>query len=108
MGSNRRYPEMGIGRGIEEILIRAQPVSLTDDELDVEHHPIYRPTEPRPVRAWVRFPETVIRPECEAIAWTDRAVQVRWTSVAGIVRTAWVWRGAIEDGWDRPPIPPRR
>jgi hypothetical protein len=88
MGGNRRYPGRGIDHGIHEILIRAQPISLTDAELDLDHHPVHTPEEPRPVRAWLRFPETVIQPECEAIAWTDQAVQIRWTSVSGIIRVA--------------------
>ena len=108
MGSNNRYGDRGLQRGVDEILVRAQPVSLTEAELDFEHHPVHRPAEPAQVRAWIRFHEATIRPECEAIAWTDKTVQVRWRSAGGVTRTAWVWASAVDRGWDRPTVPPRR
>jgi hypothetical protein len=108
MGTNRRYGEAGSEKAVEELLVRAMPVSLTDEELDLEHHPIHRPAEPRRVRAWIRFHEATIRPRVRAIAWTDRAVQVEWAGHGGVLRTTWVWADAIEDGWDLPPVDPRR
>ena len=84
-------------REIDEVVLDQSPVSLSWVELDVEHHPVTfaDPLTPRWVRAWVRFPETVLRPTCEVVAWTDRAVQVRWTTHAGSTKTAWVWASAI-------------
>lgn len=76
-------------------MLRPRPVSLTAAELDVDRHPITEAPEPIPARAWVRFHEATIRPDCEVIAWTDRAVQVRWTMRRGEVRTAWVWSSAV-------------
>lgn len=106
MGHNRRYEhifdELG-RRRIEEVAIRPQPVSLSDDELDVERHPVRRGREPLPVRAWVRYPETVVDVRAEAIEWTDRAVHLRWIAPDGSRRQAWVWASAvrrIEPGLD--------
>ena len=33
--------------------------------------------------------EVVARPDCEATAWTDRAVKIRWTMHNGGVRAVW-------------------
>lgn len=96
MGSNRRYPGHDLDRQIEEAVLRPVPVSLTPAELDLEHHPVTEAPALMPARAWVRFHEATIRPDCEVIAWTDRAVQVRWTMRGGHVRTAWVWASAVE------------
>ncbi|MHA6695604.1 hypothetical protein [Homoserinimonas sp. A520] len=96
MGQNSRYPGHGIDRAIEAVTVRAKPISLSDAELDLEHHPPRRAAQPIPVRAWVRFPENAIQPDAEAIAWTDKAVQVRWTGHANEVYTAWVWASAVE------------
>ncbi|KQV06463.1 hypothetical protein ASC63_03210 [Leifsonia sp. Root112D2] len=43
-------PTMGTGRAANELKVRAQPMSLTDDVLDPAHHPIYRPADPLPMR----------------------------------------------------------
>jgi hypothetical protein len=59
MGTNKRYPShvaAGIDRGIEQMVTRAQPISLTDAELDKEHQQLVQAPEPIPVRAWVRYP----------------------------------------------------
>jgi hypothetical protein len=99
MGTNKRYPShvaAGIDRGIEQVVTRAQPISLTDDELDKDHQQLVQAPEPIPVRAWVRYPETSIRADGRAIAWTARAVCVEWDIVGGGVARAWVWASAVE------------
>jgi hypothetical protein len=95
MGQNRRYPGHAIDREIEEAVTRPQPMTLTDAEVDAAHHPITTPAKPVHVEAWVRFHEATVRPLCEAIAWNDHAVQVRWTMRSGRTVTAWVWRSAV-------------
>ncbi|WP_440711736.1 hypothetical protein [Herbiconiux sp. YIM B11900] len=95
MGQNRRYPGHAIDREIEDAVTRPQPVSLTAAEVDAERHPIVTPAKPVPVEAWVRFHEATVRPRCEAIAWNDHAVQVRWTMRNGQTVSAWVWRSAV-------------
>lgn len=96
MGSNKRYPGHRIDNEIDEVVIRAKPIGLSPAELNLEEHPPVAAQQPVPVRAWVRFTEAVIRPECEAIAWTDRAVQVRWITHGGETMTTWVWASAVE------------
>ncbi len=100
MGSNRRYADYydrKMTQRITELVIRAEPISLTDAELDVEADPIVEPTdEPPQVRSWVRYPEASARVEGRAIAWTKRAVRVEWKASDGTVKRAWVWAGAVE------------
>ena len=54
---------------------RAEPVSLTAEELDLEHHKVTRVV---PVWAWIRFPGAAELVQGEAFGWTSRAVQVTW------------------------------
>lgn len=96
MGQNRRYPGHGIGLSIEEAAVRPEPIGLTERELDLASHPVTEAKHPIPVRAFVRFHEVVIRPDCEAIAWTDRAVKVRWTMHNGTTPEVWVWASAVD------------
>lgn len=83
-------------RGIDAFVTRPRPISLTADELDLENHPVVQAREPIPVQAWVRFYESTVRPDAEAIAWTDKAVQIRWSGHQGATYTAWVWASAVE------------
>ncbi|GAA0990068.1 hypothetical protein GCM10009563_00270 [Subtercola frigoramans] len=52
--------------------------------------------QPIRVKAWVRFPEAVIRADAEAFEWTDRAVHIRWTAADGAPRQAWVWASSVD------------
>lgn len=88
--------ERGIEEGIDAYVTSARPVSLSQAELDLERHPVTTAVTPIPVRAWVRFHEVSTRPAAEAIAWTDKAVQVRWTTIQGASLTTWVWASAVE------------
>lgn len=99
MGTNRRYPSRvaeDIGRRIEQVVTRPEPISLSDAELDKPHSKVTAAATPIPVRAWVRFPETPIRATARAIAWTERAVLVEWDTADGHTVRAWVWASAVE------------
>jgi hypothetical protein len=100
MGQNRRYPGHSIDREIEEAVTRPMPIGLTPAEVDLEHHQVIEARDPLPVTAFVRFHEAVIRPDCVAIAWTDRAVKVSWTARSGYTHEVWVWASAVDR---RPP-----
>jgi hypothetical protein len=100
MGENKRYGG-AIGREIEEAVVRPKPIGLSEAELDLAHHPMTEAETPIAVRAYVRFHEAVIRPDCEAIGWTDRAVKLRLTIRNGPVSEVWVWASAVER-CDRP------
>jgi hypothetical protein len=73
---------------------RAEPVSLTPEELDLEHCPVTRVVPGVPVWAWIRFPGAAELVQGEAFGWTSRAVEVAWTD-AGDRRVTWVWASAV-------------
>ena len=85
-----------IDRRIVQMVTRPQPISLSEDERQVKTRPVHRAERPRPVRAWVRFPETPIETDAMAIAWTDRAVLVEWRDADGRRYECWVWASAVE------------
>lgn len=94
VGENKRYPG-NIEDSLNEWLVRAEPIGLTEDELRLRDQKVTRPEQPMSVRAWVRFPEASIEPQAEAVAWTDRAVLVRFELRDGRVRETWVWASAV-------------
>lgn len=99
MGQNKRYEAYYAKRmekQITEVLIRPQPITLTDAELDLERSPVVQAEKPIPIRAWARYPETPARVEGRAIAWTDRAVQIEWEDISGETHRTWVWANAVD------------
>jgi hypothetical protein len=57
VGTNRRYAhriDAHIERRIDQVAARPRPLSLTDAELDKDHHQVRVADSPIPVRAWVR------------------------------------------------------
>lgn len=99
MGQDKRYEAYYAKRmekQITEILIRPQPITLTDEELDLERSPVVQAEQPIPIRAWARYPETAARVEGRAVAWTDRAVQIEWEDIRGETHRTWVWANAVE------------
>lgn len=82
---------------ILEVLMRDhKPVCLTDDELELHVEPLTRTPVPRPVRAWVRYGDVAVKVDGEAVAWTSRAVAVRWTTPGGEQHRTWLWSSAVE------------
>jgi hypothetical protein len=69
-----------------------RPISLTRPERGDQ--PVTVPTEPRPVRAWVRYPAIAAQVHGRALAWTPRAVYVEWEDDG--THRAWVWASAVE------------
>jgi hypothetical protein len=99
MGGQTRYVEdvdRRIQHAMEVTVTRPRPISLTDDELDLAHNQVTEASAPIRVRAFVRFYEAVIRPEAEAVAWTPRAVKVRFTMQNGARHEVWVWASAVD------------
>lgn len=101
MTQNRRYSE-GIEREVEKVVDarerRGTPVSLTVDEVrgtgrrrDIDRSPIA-------VTAWVRhrvvLDETKLM-DADVVAYTDKAVLLRYSDTAGHVQHVWVWAGAV-------------
>lgn len=96
MGTNKRYGSDTSESAFNEALLRPEPISLTEEELDFTHHSITEAQTPIPAQAWVRFHEATIHTQCRVIAWTDRAVKVEWTMHSGARRVAWIWSNAAE------------
>lgn len=92
MGTNNRY-----GAQIERrSVMRGRPLSLTEDEKMLGEFAITTPPRPVLVRAWVRYPEGAVRVRAEAIAWTARAVSIRWATPTEEKHEAWVWVSAVD------------
>lgn len=95
VGTSKRYPGVAarqrFDRDAERIAL--QPRSLSDSELGADE-PTYV-VSPLPVRAWLDFGLTTVEVNALALAWTPRAVQVRWTTTDGDEHRPWVWRGAV-------------
>ncbi|WP_298462031.1 hypothetical protein [uncultured Cellulomonas sp.] len=59
-------------------------------------HPVTRPATLLPVRAWtVARDGSDVEVEAEAVAWTARAVHVRYFDDAGREGFVWVWASAV-------------
>ncbi|TJY67634.1 hypothetical protein E4J89_14100 [Arthrobacter sp. CAU 1506] len=74
---------------------RAEPLSLTPEELDLEHRHVTRVVPGVPVWAWIRFPGSAELVQGEAFGWTSRAVEVAWQD-GGNRRVTWVWASAVQ------------
>ena len=98
MGTNRRYGEGGIADRIDQMVTRGvEPDSLTDEQLDLDIEPLTTPRRARPVKAWVKYGAIHLQVGAEAVAWTARAVAIRWRAPNGEIHKAWVWAGAVTD-----------
>lgn len=93
MGTNRRYGSDLTDAAVNEALIRPCSVSLSPAEVGATNVP--EAPAAIPVEAWVRFPESAIRVQGRAIAWTDRAVWVEFTLRDGSTHRAWAWASAV-------------
>ena len=108
MGTAKRYADK-VDRQMNASIIRrimesGEPQTLGREELALDRLPLTKPPRPLPVRAWVRYPDGPLEVDAEAVAWTSRAVAVRW--LAGeVAHKAWVWSSAVSDNDEksRPP-----
>jgi len=71
------------------------PLSLGSEELALDRVPLTRTPRPFEVRVWVRYPAGPLQLDAEAVAWSARAVEVRW-KCGDSVHKAWVWASAVE------------
>ena len=95
MGTNRRYGSDVTAAAVNHVATRPLPISLSDLERRTSGEGVVTPDEPAKVLAWVRYPETAVQVEGEAIAFNERVVLVRFTTFDGAVHQAWVWRSAV-------------
>lgn len=93
MGENKRYGSDLTESAINDALIRPKPISLSEREVGGD---ITSAETPVPVAAWVRFPESAVRVNGRAVAWTKRAVWVEFSVRDGSTTRAWVWASAVD------------
>lgn len=74
-----------------------KPLSLTDDELQLDVYPLTRTPRPDRVRVWVRYPAAAVQIDALMVAWTPRAVAIKWLGPDDTEHRAWVWASAIEE-----------
>ncbi|CAN5358403.1 hypothetical protein BH11ACT3_BH11ACT3_19340 [soil metagenome] len=96
MGTNKRYADHFDHLTERRVKMRGEPQSLSDAELERDKQPITRTPIALPVWAWVRYSDGSIKVEAETVAWTPRAVAVRWEAPGGETHRAWVWASAVE------------
>jgi len=98
-GSNKRYAAQIDPRmfaHVDEMMMRGTPQTLTDAELELGLYPLTRTPLPVQAQAWVRYGDLALNVDVEVVAWTPRAVAVRWMTPTGQQHRAWVWASAVE------------
>lgn len=99
LGTSRRYADhydrAMSERILQQVVAGTTPLSLTDDELELDVQPLTKPPRAVPVTAWVRYRDTAVKVDGRAVAWTARAVAVQWKTASGEVHRAWVWASAV-------------
>ena len=100
MGSNRRFAAQVDARMdariADRIMRSGEPLSLSKPELQLDVLPLTKTPIPEQVRAWVRYPLAAIQVDALAVAWTPRAVAIRWHGPDDAEHRAWVWASAVE------------
>ena len=93
MGTNKRYADAVDrrmdARVVEKIMRSGQPLTLTDVELQLDTYPLTRDPQPQ-------YPAAPVQVDALAVAWTPRAVAIRWAGPDGVEHRAWVWASAVE------------
>jgi hypothetical protein len=83
---------------VDEMTMRGTPETLSGRELELDVQPLTKTPVPVPARAWVRYAGIATKLDVEVVAWTPRAVAVRWKTPAGEEHRAWVWASVVERG----------
>ena len=83
-------------RAGEVVMRDCQPVSLANQEVELDVQPLARTPVPIPVRAWVHYRTIALHVGAELGAWTPRARAIRRTTAAGVEHGAWAWSNAVE------------
>ena len=76
--------------------MRGTPQTLSDAELELDVYPLTKTPIPVPASAWVRYGDLALKIEVEVVAWTPRAVAIRWVTPSGEKHRSWVWASAVE------------
>jgi len=99
MGTSKRYAHSidarMDARVADGIMRTGAPDTLDPKQLGLDDEPMTRTPRPQPARAWVRYGEQSIEIDVEVVAWTERAVAIKWPGPDGAEHHAWVWAGAV-------------
>ena len=98
MGTSKRFADYYDKRWNQKReleLTKPRPLTLTEAELDIAHHPVTKAQNPIVVDTWIRYEQVPVRTRGRAFEWTDRAVHIKWTSLDGEERDAWVWASSV-------------
>lgn len=99
MGTSKRYAHSidarMDARVAEGVMRTGQPETLDPKQLNLEREPMTRTPLPQPARAWVRYGDQSIEIDVEVVAWTERAMAIRWPGPDDTEHHAWVWVGAV-------------
>ena len=82
---------------VESVARGSKPDTLTPLKLALNGEPITRPPRAKRVHAWVRYRGVPVLVDAEAVAWTPRAVGIRWQAAPGDIHQAWVWASAVSE-----------
>lgn len=100
IGTNRRYArhfDAKMDESIVKSIAARNPLqSLTDEELDLGALPLTRDPQPKEALVWVRFGPHPIRRRAQVVAWTPRAIAVRFR-IGDKEHKAWVWASAVSE-----------
>lgn len=100
MGTNKRYSahyDRLMEHRVEEVVMRGEPTSLSDRELQLDVQPLTRYPVPMEAKAWVRYGDQAVHVTVRVVAATPRACAVKWDAPGGEHR-AWVWASAVDGG----------
>jgi len=81
---------------VDEMTMRGTPETLSEEELELDVHPLTKTPVAVSARAWVRYAGMATKLDVEVVAWTPRAMAIRWKTPAGEEHRAWVWASAVE------------
>lgn len=99
MGTSKRYSHhydaLMENRIAEGIMRTGMPETLDDKQLALDTEPLTRTPKPEAARAWVQYGDHSIEIDVEVVAWTSRAIAVKWPGPEGVEHHAWVWSGAV-------------
>jgi hypothetical protein len=99
VGTSKRYAHVVDAQMDARILQRISsdgPLqTLSPAELELDRLALTVTPRPEKVRAWVRFGDTPVQVEAEAMRWTSRAIGIRF-HVMGEEKRCWVWASAVE------------
>ena len=81
-------------RVVEKFKRSGHPLSLSDEELQLDIYPLTRDPQLGAAKAWPRYPAAPLQPDALVAAWAPRAVAVQWPGPDE--HRAWVWATVVD------------